>query len=175
MSIEISNESGDRVDEHALAVLARHVLDEMDVNALAELSILLVDTVTMESLHEQWMGEPGPTDVLAFPMDEFDVPRGPDDADPSPTVLGDVVLCPRVAADQAATAGHSAEDELHLLCTHGVLHLLGYDHAEPDQQREMFELQGRLLESWRAGRADRVVPTADAPGAVADTGGDARP
>lgn len=150
MSIEISNESGDQVDEHALAVLARHVLDEMDVNPLAELSIMLVDVATMESLHRQWMGEPGPTDVLAFPMDEFDVSRGPDDAEPGPAVLGDVVLCPRVAADQAAQAGHSATDELHLLCTHGVLHLLGYDHAEPDQEREMFELQGRLLDSWRS-------------------------
>ena len=152
MSIEISNESGDRVDEHALAVLARHVLDEMEVNALAELSILLVDPKTMEALHEQWMGEPGPTDVLAFPMDEFDVSRGPDESDPSPMVLGDVVLCPPVAAKQASTAGHSTQDELHLLCTHGVLHLLGYDHAEPDQEREMFALQGRLLESWRATR-----------------------
>ncbi|HEY9472547.1 MAG TPA: rRNA maturation RNase YbeY [Mycobacteriales bacterium] len=152
MSIEISNESGDQIDEHALAVLARHVLDEMDVNPLAELSILLVDPATMESLHQQWMGEPGPTDVLAFPMDEYDVSRGPDDSDPSPAVLGDVVLCPPVAAEQAVTAGHSAEDELHLLCTHGVLHLLGYDHAEPEQEREMFGLQARLLDSWRATR-----------------------
>ncbi|HEY9388394.1 MAG TPA: rRNA maturation RNase YbeY [Mycobacteriales bacterium] len=152
MSIEISNESGDQIDEHTLAVLARHVLDEMGVNPLAELSILLVDLATMASLHEQWMDEPGPTDVLAFPMDEYDVSRGPDDSEPGPAVLGDVVLCPRVAAEQAVTAGHSAEDELHLLCTHGVLHLLGYDHADPEQEREMFGLQARLLDSWRAGR-----------------------
>lgn len=159
MSIEISNESGDPVDERALSLLARHVLDEMGVNPLAELSILLVDVPTMEALHKRWMGEPGPTDVLAFPMDELDATRGPDEHEPGPAVLGDVVLCPQVAAKQAVSAGHSPEDELHLLCTHGVLHLLGYDHAEPDQEREMFELQGRLLESWRAaGRSGDALP-----------------
>ena len=71
------------------------------------------------------------------------------DAEPGP-LLGDVVLCPEVAAEQAGEAGHSAEDELHLLCTHGILHLLGYDHADPDEEREMFELQARLLASWRS-------------------------
>lgn len=150
MSIEIANESGDTIDEHALAVLARHVLDQMGVNPLAELSILLVDVPTMESLHQRWMGEPGPTDVLAFPMDELEASRGPDEQDLGPAVLGDVVLCPVVAAKQAVAAGHAAEQELHLLCTHGILHLLGYDHAEPEQEQEMFGLQTRLLESWRA-------------------------
>jgi probable rRNA maturation factor len=67
-----------------------------------------------------------------------------------PALLGDIVLCPDVAAKQAAAAGHSASDELALLTVHGALHLLGYDHAEPDEEREMFELQARLLQTWRA-------------------------
>ncbi|HEX6443749.1 MAG TPA: rRNA maturation RNase YbeY [Streptosporangiales bacterium] len=147
MSIEIANESGVAVDEPALVELARHVLDQMRVNPLAELSLLLVDVPTMTRLHVQWMDEPGPTDVLSFAMDEL---RPGHSAGEAPIeLLGDVVLCPEVAARQAVTAGHSTGDELALLCTHGILHLLGYDHAEPDEEKEMFALQRRLLESWR--------------------------
>jgi probable rRNA maturation factor len=152
MSIEIANESGVDVDESGLIGVSRHVLDELGVNPLAELSILIVDLDSMSTLHERWMGEPGPTDVLAFPMDELDTARGPDEREPGPALLGDVVLCPEVARRQAAQAGHSVTDELHLLCTHGVLHLLGYDHAEADEEREMFALQAKLLDGWRAGR-----------------------
>ena len=98
------------------------------------------------------MGEKGPTDVLAFPMDELDTAR-PDDPDPGPALLGDVVLCPAVAVRQARAAGHSMDDELVLLATHGVLHLLGYDHMEPDEEKEMFGLQQKLLDGWRSGAA----------------------
>src|SRR6266550_6892441 len=129
--------------------LARHVLGELGVNPLAELSVLLVDVDTMERLHRRYMDEPGPTDVLAFPMDELPPGRHDDDPGPQPTLLGDVVLCPQVAANQARDAGHGADDELHLLCAHGVLHLLGYDHGDPDEEREMFAVQARVLESWR--------------------------
>ena len=153
MSVEIANESGEDVDEHALMALARHVLMEMDVNPLAELSVLLVDTPTMERLHRRYMNEPGPTDVLAFPMDELQQGRHDEDTRPQPTLLGDVVLCPQVAADQATVAGHDAADELHLLCAHGVLHLLGYDHGDPEEEQEMFAVQGRLLDSWRRRRS----------------------
>jgi probable rRNA maturation factor len=156
MSVEIANESGAVVDELSLVAVARYVLDELGVNPLAELSVLLVDAETMSALHERWMGESGPTDVLAFPMDELDTARGPDETEPGPALLGDVVLCPEVARRQAAQAGHSVSDELHMLCVHGVLHLLGYDHAEPDEEREMFDLQARLLDAWRtASRAGR--------------------
>jgi probable rRNA maturation factor len=151
VSVDVANESGIAVDAHALVALARHVLDRMRIHPLAELSILLVDVGSMEQLHIQWMDEPGPTDVLAFPMDELR-PGRDDDAEPEPGLLGDVVLCPEVAARQAREAGHSTEAELHLLCTHGILHLLGYDHAEEDEQREMFALQTSLLESWREER-----------------------
>ena len=153
MSIEIANESGTEVDTDAVLAIARHALDEMGVNPLAELSVLLVDVAYMTELNHRWMGGDGPTDVLAFPMEEGSVDHGPSEVvGGEPALLGDVVLCPEVAAKQAATAGHSTADELHLLCTHGVLHLLGYDHAEPDEEREMFALQARLLDSWRAAR-----------------------
>lgn len=148
MSIEVANESGVTVDEGDLAGLCRHVLDEMRVNPLADLSVLLVDTATMTRLHVQWMDEQGPTDVLSFPMDELRPGRDGGVSDAG--LLGDVVLCPEVAATQAAGAGHSTADELSLLCAHGILHLLGFDHAEPDEEKEMFALQRNLLESWRS-------------------------
>ncbi len=155
MSVEVANESGVPVDEAALAALAAHVLVQMGVNSLAELSVLLVDQAYMEELHQRWMGESGATDVLAFPMDELDIARGPgvDGLEPEPTMLGDVVLCPAVAERQAAGAGHSTENELHLLCVHGVLHLLGYDHGDSEAEREMFAVQRRLLTSWHQVRA----------------------
>ncbi len=153
MSVEVANESGSAVDETRLVGLARHVLAEMGVHPLAELSVLLVDPDTMSRLHERWMGESGPTDVMAFPMDELETGRGPDeDDDPPPALLGDVVLCPEVARRQAAAAGHSTADELHLLATHGILHLLGYDHGEAEEEREMFARQAELLGSWRSAR-----------------------
>ncbi|MBP2702685.1 rRNA maturation RNase YbeY [Microbispora sp. RL4-1S] len=151
MSIEVANESGVELDESMLVELAGHVLGRMEINPLAELSILVVDEAAMAELHEQWMGEPGPTDVLAFPMDELRPNTGGRDEDPTPdpALLGDVVLCPQVAAKQAAEAGHAAQDELELLCTHGILHLLGYDHAEPEEHARMFGLQDQLLKEWR--------------------------
>jgi probable rRNA maturation factor len=80
--------------------------------------------------------------------------HGPEDTeDQMPTLLGDVVLCPVIAERQAVEAGHSTEDELQLLCTHGVLHLLGYDHADAEEHKEMFDLQGEMLSSWHASRS----------------------
>lgn len=164
MNVDICNESGVEVDSDALLGLIRHVLDEMRIHPLAELSVLLVDPAAMEQLNVQWMDSEGPTDVLAFPMDELR-PGRRDDPDEDPGLLGDVVLCPEVAARQAAAAGHSAEDELHLLTAHGLLHLLGYDHADPDTEREMFAEQARLLAGWRRlRRAGPVAPGPVAPG-----------
>ena len=153
MSIEVANESGVAVDESALASVAQHVLAAMQVNPAAVLSVMVVTTEVMTELHERWMDEPGPTDVMAFPMDELvDESRRPDAPEIGPALLGDVVLCPAFAAAQARKAGHGLADELALLTVHGVLHLLGYDHAEPEEEREMFALQARLLQSWRSGR-----------------------
>ena len=156
MPVEVANESELTVDEQALAGVCRYVLDSLDVSPLAELSVLCVDVDYMATLHERWMGEKGPTDVLAFPMDELDTAR-PDDPDPGPALLGDVVLCPAVAVRQARAAGHTMADELLLLATHGVLHLLGYDHMEPDEEKEMFGLQSQLIESWRSAPREPVT------------------
>jgi probable rRNA maturation factor len=143
MSIEINNESGVEVDEAALLRLATFALDHLRVHPDADLAIMLVDEGAMEQLHVQWMDEPGPTDVLSFPMDELR--PGTDDDITPPGLLGDIVLCPQVAIAQAKDAGHSTIDELELLTAHGILHLLGFDHAEPDDEKEMFGIQRDIL------------------------------
>ena len=148
MSIEVLDESGEGVDVQRLAGLSRFVLDRMRVHPMAELCIKAVDEATIAELNAQWMGKDGPTDVLAFPMDELR--PGLVDEEPEEGVLGDLVLCPAVAVRQGATAGHGTEAELELLTVHGILHLLGYDHAEPEEHREMFGLQDQLLAAWRA-------------------------
>jgi len=160
VSIEIANESGVEADEAALSSLARHVLDQMRIHPLVELSVLLVDEPAMSELHLHYMGEPGSTDVLSFPMDELRPPQpggthaehSGGEQDGIPELLGDVVICPQVAAEQARKAGHNAQEEMELLEVHGLLHLLGYDHAEPDEHATMFGLQDRLLASWRSER-----------------------
>ena len=143
MSVEVNNESGYDVDEAEFAALARYVLDEMHVHPQTDLSVLLVGTDVMTDLHVKWMDEPGPTDVLSFPMDELR-PGNEDEITP-PGLLGDLVICPQVAVAQAQDAGHSPSEEMQLLTAHGILHLLGYDHAEPDEEREMFDIQREIL------------------------------
>ena len=148
MTIEITNESGVDVDETVLLRLTEHNLAELHVSPDADVAILLVDEGAMEALHVQWMDEPGPTDVLSFPMDELR--PGTEDQPTPPGLLGDIVLCPQVAETQALAAKHSTLDELILLTTHGTLHLLGFDHAEPAEEREMFGLQRELIASFRS-------------------------
>jgi len=143
MSIEINNESGVEVDEAGLQRLAVFALDFLHVHPDADLAIVLVDESAMEQLHVQWMDEPGPTDVLSFPMDELR-PGTEEEITPA-GLLGDIVLCPQVAIEQAKAAGHSTQDELQLLTAHGILHLLGFDHAEPAEEKEMFGLQRDIL------------------------------
>jgi probable rRNA maturation factor len=147
VSIEVLNESGDSLDVAGLSRLSRFVLDRMRVHPLAELCLKLVDESTIAELNEKWMEKTGPTDVLAFPMDELR--PGLVNEEPEEGVLGDLVLCVAVAERQAAEAGHRTQDEVELLTVHGILHLLGYDHASPDEHKEMFDLQARLLEEWR--------------------------
>lgn len=148
MTIEINNESGHEVDEQVLLRLMEYNLAELHVSPDADVAIVLVDEGAMESLHVQWMDEPGPTDVLSFPMDELR--PGTEDAPTPAGLLGDIVLCPAVAETQAVAAKHSTQDELILLTTHGLLHLLGFDHAEPDEEREMFGLQRELITGFQA-------------------------
>ena len=150
MSVDVLNECGYAVDELELVACARYVLDRMRVHQDADLCLTLVDEAAMEVLHIQWMDLPGPTDVMSFPMDELR--PGREGEAPDEGVLGDVVLCPTVAERQAAQAGHAPIEELLLLTTHGILHLLGYDHGEPAEEREMSELQRQLLLTFLAGR-----------------------
>ena len=184
MSIEIANESGMDVPEEDLVGVARFVIGRMDVHPAAELSMVLVDLDTMADLHMRWMDLPGPTDVMSFPMDELEPGGRPDSPEPGPSMLGDIVLCPEFALDQATKAGHSLDHELALLTVHGVLHLLGYDHAEPAEEKEMFTLQAQLLEQWyeelrdeqrRAELAARDARLLDKTGFVAPEEGRSRP
>lgn len=167
MSVEILDETGSPqspVPERELLACARYVLEQMRVHPQADLCVTLVDEEAMTVLHERWMDLPGPTDVMSFPMDELR--PGTDGQEPAEGVLGDIVLCPGVAAQQAEQAGHALEEELLLLTTHGILHLLGFDHAEPEEEQEMFELQRTLLLTFLAGRG-RSSTAAPRPGAAA--------
>ncbi|RCK69362.1 rRNA maturation RNase YbeY [Desertihabitans brevis] len=146
MTVELNNESGQPADTEALVALATFALDRLRIHPLAELSILLVDEETMSAYHERFMGEPGPTDVLSFPMDELRAPA--DDEDPPEGLLGDIVLCPAVTSRQAAEHGRTAEEEAEYLLVHGLLHLLGHDHAEPEEKKAMFDLKDAILAAW---------------------------
>jgi len=149
MPVDVSDSSGsDLADPDALIAQAAFLLDRLHLDPECELSIALVDEEEMTRLHVEWMDLPGPTDVLSFPMD--DLRPGTADAPRPIGVLGDVILCPTVAQQQAAAAGHAPAAELELLLTHGVLHLLGYDHAEPEEHVIMFALQDELLLAWRS-------------------------
>jgi len=165
MSIEVLDESGGGVDVTELSRLARFAMDRMRVHPQAELCIKLVDEATIAELNEQWMEKKGPTDVLAFPMDELR--PGMLDEEPEEGVLGDLVLCPAIAERQADEArekgqpGYTTADEVELLTVHGILHLLGYDHAEPEEHREMFGLQARLLAEWQGVRRGQALPDED--------------
>lgn len=146
MSIELSNESGVDVDTIRVQNLAGFVRDELKLHPMVDVGIIFVDEAPMEELHIKWMDEPGPTDVLSFPMDEL---RPGSEELPSPEgVLGDIVVCPQVAARQAAVAGHDPINEILLLVTHGMLHLVGFDHGTPSEEQEMFSLQRQLLEKF---------------------------
>jgi probable rRNA maturation factor len=147
MSIEVLDESGQSVDVKHLGSLSRFVLDRMRVHPLAELCVKLVDVETITELNVKWMEGDGPTDVLAFPMDELR--PGLVNEEPEEGILGDIMVCPEVAERQAEDAGHPVQAELELLTVHGILHLLGYDHAEPEEHKEMFGLQARLLAEWQ--------------------------
>lgn len=161
MSIEVNNETTAKIDAREFVDLARYVFDAMFLHPATELSITFVDEKAMSELHEEWMDLEGPTDVMSFPMDELREGREGELAPEG--LLGDIVICPTVAAQQARIAGHTSEEEMLLLLTHGILHLLGYDHVEPEEERVMFTLQRKLLLTFLAGRGSRV--------GICDTGG----
>jgi probable rRNA maturation factor len=146
MKIEITNLTEIDCEQSRIESVAEHAMNSVGLHPDCELSISLVDEIEMSNLHQRWMDEPGATDVLSFPMDEIK----PNSAIDGPGMLGDVILCPEFAAQQAKQAGNNLQDELELLTIHGILHLVGYDHREADEKKVMFELQDRLLVEWRA-------------------------
>lgn len=145
-AIVVSNESGIACDELALGNLAVYLLDGLELHPDCELGITLVDIERMTTLHEDWMHEPGPTDVLSFPIDE--VRQTPDGQAPEPGILGDIVLCPAFLGPQCQASGRSLDAELQFLLCHGVLHLIGFDHGTQEDYDAMFRLQDELLAGW---------------------------
>ncbi len=161
MSVEVLEESGAGVDVARMTRLSRFVMERLRVHPQAELCIKIVDEDTIADVNEHWMGKEGPTDVLAFPMDELR--PGLVNEEPEEGILGDIMLCPTVAERQATEArdkgqrGYTTQDEVDLLTVHGILHLLGFDHAEPEEHAEMFGLQARLLAEWQSVRTGVAV------------------
>jgi probable rRNA maturation factor len=143
MTVEVTNRSGVTAPEGEVESLLAFGIAYMELHPECELSVTFVDDAEMEELHIKWMDEPGTTDVLSFPMD---MPESKDEA----VTLGDIVIDPIVAAEQAATAGHSTEHEIFILASHGLLHILGYDHADKDEEKVMFELQETIVKKWAA-------------------------
>ena len=141
MTVEVTNRSGVDVPEREIESLLTFGISYMDLHPECEISVTFVDDKEMEVLHIKWMDEPGTTDVLSFPMD---MPEGKND----PVMLGDIVIDPLVAANQATTAGHSTEHEIFILASHGLLHILGYDHADKDEEKVMFDLQETIVKKW---------------------------
>jgi len=143
MAIEITNRSGIAYNEADLESLFRFGMTDLGLSQACDLDVLLVDEEEMTQLHIKWMDEPGPTDVLTFPMDEIR-PHAPE-----PGILGDIVICPQVAIRQAESAGHPFNHEMSILSAHGLLHIVGYDHADKEDEKAMFDLQESIVTRWR--------------------------
>lgn len=142
MAIDIQNRSGVDVPEERLISLLAFGISELDLDPECDLNVLLVDEAEMTELHIKWMDEPGPTDVLSFPMDEIE-PGSKEIG-----ILGDIVLCPTIAQAQAKDAGNDFDRELSILSVHGLLHIVGYDHATAEDEKEMFTLQESIVDRW---------------------------
>ena len=141
MTIEVTNTSGQLVPTAEMTSLMTHALNALELNPDCDLNIAFVEDDYMTELHVKWMDEPGTTDVLSFPMD---MPEEPGQA----VTLGDIVISPVVAAAQALNQGHSTEHEIYILATHGLLHIIGYDHADKAQEKAMFDLQEKIVTDW---------------------------
>jgi probable rRNA maturation factor len=144
MTIEVTNTSGQLVPATEINSLLTFALLELALNPECEINVSFVDDDYMTELHIKWMDEPGTTDVLSFPMD---MPETPGEA----VTLGDIVISPVVAAEQANAQGHSIEHEIYILATHGLLHIIGYDHADKAEEKVMFDLQEKIVRDWQKG------------------------
>jgi len=141
MTVEVTNTSGQLVPTAEMTSLMTHAMKALDLNPECDVNIAFVEDDYMTELHIKWMDEPGTTDVLSFPMD---MPEEPGEA----VTLGDIVISPVVAAAQALTQGHSTEHEIYILATHGLLHIIGYDHADKNEEKVMFDLQEKIVTDW---------------------------
>jgi probable rRNA maturation factor len=141
MTIEVTNTSGQLVPTAEMVSLMTHAMNALDLNPECDLNIAFVEDDYMTELHIKWMDEPGTTDVLSFPMD---MPEEPGEV----VTLGDIVISPVVAAAQALNQGHSTEHEIYILAIHGLLHIIGYDHAEKADEKIMFDLQEKIVSDW---------------------------
>lgn len=143
MKIDLENKTNYQLDEAHLISLADFSLTKLGIHPDSELGIRLVNEIEMEELHQKWMNLSGATDVMSFPMDEIK----PDSASNGPGIIGDIVLCPEFAAKNGK---QSTDLEIELLTVHGVLHLLGFDHEEIEDELVMFKMQEDFLNQWRA-------------------------
>ncbi|KRO91447.1 MAG: rRNA maturation RNase YbeY [Actinobacteria bacterium BACL4 MAG-120507-bin0] len=143
MKIDLENKTNYQLDEARLISLADFSLTKLGIHPDSELGIRLVNEIEMEELHQKWMNLSGATDVMSFPMDEIK----PDSASNGPGIIGDIVLCPEFAAKNGK---QSTDLEIELLTVHGVLHLLGFDHKELEDELVMFKMQEDFLNQWRA-------------------------
>ena len=146
MSVELTNESDIEIDTERVLLVAEFARDHLKLHPMVDVGIMFINEAPMTDLHVKWMDEPGPTDVLSFPMDELR--PGDENSLSSSGILGDIVVCPQVAALQADAAGHEMMNEILMLVTHGMLHLVGFDHAEPLDETQMFGLQREILEAF---------------------------
>mgnify|MGYP001172639178 FL=1 len=144
MTIEVINTSGQLVPATEINSLLTFALLELELNLECEINVSFVEDDYMTELHIKWMDEPGTTDVLSFPMD---MPETPGEA----VTLGDIVISPVVAAEQAKAQGHSIEHEIYILVIHGLLHIIGYDHADKAEEKVMFDLQEKIVKDWMNG------------------------
>jgi probable rRNA maturation factor len=142
MTIEVTNSSGQLVPSAEVTSLLTFAMGELKLNPECDLNLGFIDDHYMTELHIKWMDEPGSTDVLSFPMDIPEV-------EGEIVTLGDIMISPAFAAAQALAAGHSTEHEIYILATHGLLHIIGYDHAEPEEEKIMFSLQEQIVEKWK--------------------------
>ena len=163
-------QSAHPVDTARWAHLAEEVLDAEGVGAEVELSVVFVDEDTIAGLNGRYGGKPEPTDVLSFPIDDEPPESGrhpdsggtgpgePSEPDELPLLLGDVYVCPAVAARNAPEHAGTYEDELALLVVHGILHLLGMDHEDDGEAEEMEQRERALLARFHRPPADGQLP-----------------
>lgn len=143
---EVLNDTETIINLNSIEALIEHHLAKLGVHPDSTIGVYFVDIERMTTLHEDWMHEPGPTDVLSFPIDEITLPDEGEIS--SPGILGDIVICPSFLPPQMLESGRSLQRESEFLVTHGILHLLGMDHQDPRDHARMFALQDTLIAGW---------------------------